>query len=253
MPSNHLILCHPLLLLTSISLHQGLFPVSWLFALGCQNITASTSASVLPMNIQGWFSLGWTDLLVFSSTTVQKHQFFGTHPFLWSNSDITYTTTGKTIALTRWTFVGKVMSLLFNICCPGLSQLFFQAASVFSFHGCSHHQHYFGAQENKICHCVHFFPIYLLWSDETRCHDLNFLNVESAFSLSCFTFIKRLFSFSSLSAIRVVSRQEYWSGLPFPSPWYLPDPGIETRSPALQATLYCLSHQGSPDIYYLIT
>ena len=59
----------------------------------------------------------------------------------------------------------------------------------------------------KVCHCFHFFPIYLLWSDWTRCHDLSFLNVEfwaSFFSL-LFTFIKRLFSSSSLSAIRVVS------------------------------------------------
>ena len=57
-------------------------------------------------------------------------------------------------------------------------------------------------------HCFHCFPIYLSWSDGTRWHDLCFLNVESikpAFSLSSFTFIKRLFSSSSLSAIRVVS------------------------------------------------
>ena len=63
----------------------------------------------------------------------------------------------------------------------------------------------FGAQENKVCHCFH---IYLPWSDETRCHDLSFLNVEfykPTFSLSSFTFIKRLFSWSSFSAIRVVS------------------------------------------------
>ena len=53
----------------------------------------------------------------------------------------------------------------------------------------------FRAPQNKISHC---FPIYLLWSDRTRCHDLTF-------SLSSFTFIKRLFSSSSLSAIRVVS------------------------------------------------
>ena len=62
------------------------------------------------------------------------------------------------------------------------------------------------AQENGACHCFHCFPIYLPWSDGTRCHDLHFwmLSAESAFSLSSFTFIKRLFS-SSLSAIRVVS------------------------------------------------
>ena len=50
----------------------------------------------------------------FSNTTVQKHQFFGTQLSSQSNSH-PYMTTGKTIALTRWTFVGKVMSLLFNM------------------------------------------------------------------------------------------------------------------------------------------
>ena len=71
----------------------------------------------------------------------------------------------------------------------------------------------FGAPQNKVCHCFHCFPIYLPWSDGTRCHDLSFWNVElyrmlsfkPTFSLSSFTFIKRLFSSSSLSAIRVVS------------------------------------------------
>ena len=73
----------------------GSFAVSWLFASGGQSIVAS--ASVLPMNIQRWFLLGLTDLIflqfkgltrVFSSTTVQKHQFFGTQPSLWSSSHI---------------------------------------------------------------------------------------------------------------------------------------------------------------------
>ena len=94
-----------------------------LFPSGTQSIGASTSASVLPRNIQDWFPLGWTGLIsllsiglskVFSSATIQKHQFFGTQPSLWSNSHICwYLTTGKTMALTRWTFVGKVISLLF--------------------------------------------------------------------------------------------------------------------------------------------
>ena len=63
-----------------------------------------------------------------------------------------------------------------------------------------------GAQENKVCHCFHCFPIYLPWSERTRCHDLCSLNVEilATFSLSSFTFIKRLFSSSSFSALRVV-------------------------------------------------
>ena len=65
----------------------------------------------------------------------------------------------------------------------------------------------FGAPQNKDCHCFHYFPIYLPWSDGTGCHELVFwtLSFKPTFSLSSFTFIKRLFSSSSLSAIRVVS------------------------------------------------
>ena len=65
----------------------------------------------------------------------------------------------------------------------------------------------FGASQNKISHCFHCFPIYLPWSDGTKCHDIHFLNgeFEPDVSLSSFTFIKRLFSSSSLSAIMVVS------------------------------------------------
>ena len=64
-----------------------------------------------------------------------------------------------------------------------------------------------GAPKNKVWHCFHCFPIYLPWSDGTGCHDLSFkmLIFKPTFSLSSFTFIKRLFSSSSLSAIRVVS------------------------------------------------
>ena len=65
----------------------------------------------------------------------------------------------------------------------------------------------FGAPQNKVWHCFHSFPIYFPWSDGTRCHDVSFwmLSFRPTFSLSSFAFIKRLFSFSSHSAIRVVS------------------------------------------------
>ena len=75
----------------------GSFPMSQFFASGGQSIGASASASVLPMNIQDWFPLGWTGWIslqskglsrVFSKTTIQKHQFFGTQLSLWSNSHI---------------------------------------------------------------------------------------------------------------------------------------------------------------------
>ena len=85
MSSNHLILCHPLLLLPSIFPSIRVFPMSQLFTSGGQSIGVSASTSVLPMNTQDWFPLGWTGWIslqskglsrVFSNTTVQKHQFF---------------------------------------------------------------------------------------------------------------------------------------------------------------------------------
>ena len=97
MPSNHLILSHPLLLLPSIFPSVGVFSMSQFFASRSQSIGDSVSASVLPMNIQDWFPLGltgWISLLskelsrVFSNTTVQKHQFFTAHSYLWFNSHI---------------------------------------------------------------------------------------------------------------------------------------------------------------------
>ena len=93
MPSNHLILCHPLLLLPSIFPTSGSFLMSQFFTPGGQTIRVSASASVLLMNIQDWFPLGLTFavqglLRVFSNTTVQKHQFFSTQPSLWTNSHI---------------------------------------------------------------------------------------------------------------------------------------------------------------------
>ena len=101
---------------------SGSFPISGLFSLSGQSIGVSASALVLAMNIQCWYPLGLTGLIsllskrlskVFSSAT-GKHQFFSAHLSLWSNSH-PYMTTGKTIALTRRTFAGKVMSLLFNM------------------------------------------------------------------------------------------------------------------------------------------
>ena len=97
MLSNHLILCYPLFLLPSIFPASGSSPMSWLFSLGGQSVGASASASVLLMNIQGWFPSGLTGLIslqckglsrVFSNTTVQKHQFSDAQPSLWFNSHI---------------------------------------------------------------------------------------------------------------------------------------------------------------------
>ena len=97
MPSNHLIFCLPLLLLPSIFPSIRGFSVSQYFASGDQSFEVSTLASVLPMNIQDWFSLKLTGLIslqskglsgVFSHTTVQKNQFFSVQPSFWSNSHV---------------------------------------------------------------------------------------------------------------------------------------------------------------------
>ena len=123
MPSNHLILRHPLLLLPSIFSSIRVLPMSRLFAADGQSVGASASASVPTMNFQDWFPLGLTGLISFQSkglprvfsNTIQKHQFFGAQPFSWSSSHIHTWLLEKTIALTRRTYVSKVLSLLFNM------------------------------------------------------------------------------------------------------------------------------------------
>ena len=129
MPYNHLILCCPLFFLLAIFSSFRVFssesvlhikwPKDWTFSF---SISPSNEYLGLISFRIDWFVLlavQGTPPGVFSSTTVGRHQFFGAQPFLWSNSHIhllhPYMTTGKTIALTRWTFVGKVMSLLFNM------------------------------------------------------------------------------------------------------------------------------------------
>ena len=120
MPSNHLILCRPLLLPPSILPSIRVFSNESIL---CQSIGVSASASVLPMNTQDQFPLGWTSWIslqskglyrVFSNATVRKHQYFSAQLSLWFNSHI-HTWDGRTIALTRGTFFRKVMSLLFNM------------------------------------------------------------------------------------------------------------------------------------------
>ena len=116
------------------------------------------------------FRINWISLQskwlsrIFCNTIFEKHLFFGTRLFFWSNSHIHIWMLEKIIALTKRTFVGKIMSLLFNILSrfvitflPRSKHLLILAAVTI----CSD----FGAQENKVCHCFHYFPIYLPWSD----------------------------------------------------------------------------------------
>ena len=147
MPSNHLILCHPLLLLPSIFPSIRVFsnesvfcirwPKYWNFSF---NISPSNEYSGLIC-----FKIDWLDLLAVQGTLkslLQHHSskasIFPCSAFFIVQLSHPYMTTGKTIALTRRTFVGNVMSLLFNM----LSRLvisFLPRSKVFQFHGCSHH------------------------------------------------------------------------------------------------------------------
>ena len=158
---------------------SGSFPKSQLFTSGGQSIGASASASILLMNIQDWFLLGltgWISLRVLqhhsSKASILLHS-----AFLIVGLSHSYMTTGKTVALTKQTYVGKVMSLLFNMLSRFIIDFLFRSKRL-NFMAtvtiCSH----FRAQENKACYCFHCFPIYLPWRDETRCHDLSFVNVE---------------------------------------------------------------------------
>ena len=164
--------------------------MSWCFTVGDQSIGASVSASVLPMNFQGWFLselTGWISLQfkglsrVFSNTIVWKHPFFSAQTFLWSNSHIhTWLLKKKkknNKVFNIRTFVSKIMSLFLNTLSkfviaflPKSKCLNFVAAVTI----CSD----FGDQKSKVCHYFHCFSNYLPWNDGTGCHDLLFLNVE---------------------------------------------------------------------------
>ena len=121
---SHLILCHPLLLLPSVFSITRVFSSELAVPIRGQSFGASALASVLPKNIQDQFPFGMTGLIslqskgltrVFCNTTFQMHQFFGTQPFFMVQLSHPYMTAGKTIALIVWTFVGKLMSLVFNM------------------------------------------------------------------------------------------------------------------------------------------
>ena len=169
MPSRHLILCRPLLLLPPIPPSIRVFssdstlcmrwPKYWSFSL-----------SISPSNEHPGlisFRMDWLDLLAVRGTLKSLLQHHSSKASILQRSAFftvqlshLYMTTGKTIALTRQTFVSKVMSLLFNM----LSRL------VITFLPRSRHLLIswpqsicsdFGAQENKVCHCFHCFPIYL--------------------------------------------------------------------------------------------
>ena len=186
MPSNHLILCSSLLppsvfpsirVFSNESVLRIRSPKHWSFRV---SISPSNGYSGLIS-----FRMDWLNLLAVQGTLkslLQHHSskasilwrsaFFMvqlSHPFM---------TTGKIIALTRQTFVGKVMSLLFNMLSRLVIAFLLRNKHLLISWLQSPSAVILQSPQNKVSHCFHCFPIYLPWSDGTRCHDLSFLNVE---------------------------------------------------------------------------
>ena len=171
MPSSHLIFCHPLLLPPSIFPSIRVFPDDsalgiswpkyWSFSF---NISPSNEHSGL---IFTWISFGWISLQSRDSQeSSPTPQFKSINSlalsFLIVQLSHPYMTTRKTMALTTWTFIDKVMSLLFNMLSrlvitflPSKKQVSFNFMAAVTI--CSH----FGASQNKVCRCFHCFSIYL--------------------------------------------------------------------------------------------
>ena len=184
--SNHLILWHTLLCLPSIFSNIRVFskesvlrirqPKYWSFSF---NISPPNEYSGLIS-----FRIDWFDLLAVQGTLKSLLQLHSSKASILQHSAFfmaqfshPYMATGKTIALTRWTFVDKVMSLLFNMQSRFVIAFLQRSKCLLISWLQSPPAVIFRAQENKICYYFHCFPIYL-WSDGTAWHDLHFLNVE---------------------------------------------------------------------------
>ena len=167
--SNHLVLCHPLLLLPSIFPSTNVFsnesalpirwPKYWSFSF---SISPSNEYSALI-----FFRIDWFDLLAVQGTLKSLLQHYSSKasilwcsPFFMVQLSHPYMTIGKTIALTVWTFVSKVMSLLFNML-PRFVTAFLPRSKHLNFMAAVTTCIYFGAQEKKVSHCFHCFPISL--------------------------------------------------------------------------------------------
>ena len=185
MPSNHLILCHPLLLLPSIfpsirvSSSESVLHVRW-------PKYWSFSFSISPPNEYSRltsFRIDWLDLLAVQATLeslLQQHSSKASihrHlAFFMVQLSYPYMTTRKTIALTRQTFVSKVMSLLFKTL-SRLVTVFLPRSKCLLISRLQSPSAVILEPPQKSLSLFHCFPIYLPWSDGTRCHDLIFLNV----------------------------------------------------------------------------
>ena len=172
MPSSHLILCHLLLLLPPIppsirvfsneaTLHMK-WPKYWSFSF---SISPSNEHPELISFRMDW--LDWLDLPVVQGTLKSLLQHHSSKASILQRSALfivqlshPYMTTGKTIALNRWTFFGKAMSLLFNMLSRLVITFFSRSKRLFNFMAAITICSDFGAQKNKVWHCFHCFPIY---------------------------------------------------------------------------------------------
>ena len=164
----------------------GYFPVSCLFTSGNQSIAASSSVSLLPMNIQGWFPIGLTDLMSLLSKGFSR--VFSRLQFESIHSSVLRLLYGPTFTFIHDNWKNRNFGCMDNCWQNDVSAFSY---AVYIFHSflskqqasftfmalvtiCSN----FEAQENEVCHYFQIPPFYLPWSDGTRCHDLSFLNVE---------------------------------------------------------------------------
>ena len=160
--------------------------MSRFFKSGGQSIGASEAASVLSVSIQGWFPLGLAGLISLPSkeflSLLQYHSskasLLRCSVFFMVQLSHPYMTTGETIALTRRTYVNKVMSLLFNMLSRLVITFLPKSKRLLISWLQSPSAVILEPPKNKVWHCFHCFPIYFPWSDGTGCHDLRFLNVE---------------------------------------------------------------------------
>ena len=186
MPSSHLILCRPLLLLPPIPPSIRVFSSESTLHMRWPKYR-SFSFSISPFKEHPGlisFRMDWLDLLAVQGTLKSLLQHHSSKAsILWHSAFFMvqlshpYMSTGKTIALTRQTFVGKVMSLLFNM----LSRLviaFLSRSKRLLISWLQSPSAVILEPSKIVSQCFHCFPIYLPWSDRTGCHDLSFLNVE---------------------------------------------------------------------------
>ena len=183
MPSNHLICC-PLLLPPSIFPRIRVFSNESVLRIRWPKY-CSFSLNINPSNEHSGlisFRMDWLDLLAVQGTLknlLQLHSWKASilqrSAFFIVQLSHPYMTAGKTIALTRWTFVGKVMPLLFNMLSRLVIAFLTKSKRLLISWLQSPSAVILEPQKIKVCHCL---PIYLPWSDGTGCHDLSFLNVE---------------------------------------------------------------------------